>query len=64
MTNDDGSLCTDCGHDDPHTTPIDGQYIRCGACITEGRDAYTLCTSFREVQASQLTASAATSSSR
>lgn len=52
-TNDDGSRCTDCGHDDPHTTPVDGQYIRCGTCITEGRDAYTLCTSFREAQATQ-----------
>jgi len=41
-----GRLCPDCDHDDPHTTPVDGQYIRCGTCIREGRDAYTLCTRF------------------
>ena len=47
MTTEERRSCPDCDHDDPHTTPVDGQYIRCGTCIRAGRDAYTLCTRFQ-----------------
>lgn len=39
-------LCPDCGHDDPHTSTVDGQQVRCSQCLANGGDAYTLCLRF------------------